>query len=90
MNKYKQVIEDNAIKVPHLSMELAEYLKDSFSIDKQMKEGLLRDTGVRTESYMLGFIAGLAHSQNVIDCMLTNQEGAYDDLVDLTDNYLKD
>lgn len=89
MNTFNKEVDDNAYNVPHISAELAEYLKETFSADKQIQEGLLSDTGVvRSESYLLGFLAGLGYAQSIITTMVTNQDGQYVELEDVTDNYL--
>ena len=79
------------IQIPHISQQLAEHLKGEFSADKQISEGLLSDPAVvRSEGYLLGFLAGLGYSRQVIDSMIMNQEAKFeeDTLVDVTDNYL--
>lgn len=80
---------ESDMNIPHISNELAEYLASVFSADKQLSEGLLADPNVvRSESYLLGFLAGLGYSQSVIRTMLDNQNGKYEELVDVTENYL--
>lgn len=79
------------ILVPHISKELAEHLKNEFSADRQIASGILSDTNVvRSESYLLGFLAGLGYSRQVIDAMVANQEAKFeeDTLVDVTDSFL--
>lgn len=67
--------ETNAYDVPHISQQLADYLKEIFSADAQIAGGLLSDKGViRSEGYLLGFLAGLGFSRGVIDAMIANQE----------------
>lgn len=67
-------------KVPHISYELAEHLKQAFSADMQIAQGLLSDPKVtRSESYLLGFLAGLGYSQHYIDVMIANQQAIADD-----------
>lgn len=79
------------VQVPHISKLLAEHLKAEFSADKQIAGGLLSDPEVvRSEGYLLGFLAGLGYSRQVIDAMIMNQEAKFeeDTLVDVTDNFL--
>ncbi len=75
--------------VPYLSNQLAEHLISEFSADKQLLDGLLSDPSVvRSEAYLLGFLAGLGYSQSVIKTIIANQEGHNEELVDVTTNYL--
>jgi len=67
-------IDENAYNVPHISLQLAEFLKEEFSADRQIAGGLLSDSNViRSESYLLGFLAGLGLARQSIDVMLINQ-----------------
>lgn len=67
-------------KVPHISRELAEHLKEVFSADRQINEGLLRDPNVvRSESYLLGFLAGLAYCASHVQYMVDEQDGKFND-----------
>lgn len=89
LNQYQNMIEDNALNVPHISNELAEYLKEEFSADKQLASGLLSDPNVtRSEPYLLGFLAGLGLARRIIECMIINQDSQFAELEDVTDNYL--
>lgn len=75
--------------VPHIDAILADYLKEQFSADKQLEEGLLADPNVvRSEQFLLGFLGGLGYSRNVIDVMLRNQVGIQEDVEDVTESYL--
>lgn len=66
--------ENNAYDVPHISSQLAEYLKSELSADSQIAQGLLSDPAVtRSESYLLGFLAGLGYGRQVLDVMIANQ-----------------
>lgn len=66
--------ENNAYDVPHISAQLAEYLKAELSADSQIAQGLLSDPAVtRSESYLLGFLAGLGYGRQVLDVMVANQ-----------------
>ncbi|MGL5643169.1 MAG: phage protein [Metamycoplasmataceae bacterium] len=68
-------MDNNAYDVPHISAQLAEYLKAEFSADAQIAQGFLRDDGVkRSEGYLLGFLAGLGYGRQVIDVMVDNQQ----------------
>lgn len=90
MNQFKTLIEDNAINVPHISAELAAHLKNEFSADKQIQEGLLSDPNVvRSESYLLGYLAGLGYSQQIIEVMVANQDSQFAELEDLTENFIQ-
>ncbi|UTQ78166.1 protein of unknown function (DUF2717) [Aeromonas phage JELG-KS1] len=63
--------------VPHISKQLADYLKEELSADRQITLGFLRDDGIkRSEGYLLGFLAGLGYGRQVIDVMIANQEAA--------------
>lgn len=75
--------------VPLLTTQLAEYLTEQFSADKQIRDGLLSDPNVvRTEGYLLGFLGGLGYAQEVLRVILVNQEGISLDVVDETDNFI--
>lgn len=68
-------MDNNAYDVPHISKQLAEYLKGELSADRQIAQGFLRDEGVtRSEGFLLGFLAGLGYGRQVIDVMIDNQE----------------
>lgn len=68
-------MDNNAYDVPHISAQLADHLKDELSADRQIVQGLLSDPEVkRSESYLLGFLAGLGYGRQVIDVMIANQE----------------
>lgn len=72
--------EDNAYNIPHISQQLADYLKGELSADAHINRGLLSDSGViRTEGYLLGFLAGLSYSSQFIDVMLQNQKAVSED-----------
>lgn len=67
--------DDNAYDVPHMSAQLAEYLKGQFSPDAQIAQGLLSDPQVtRSESYLLGFLGGLGYAQQVVSVTIENQQ----------------
>lgn len=67
--------DDNAYDVPHMSAQLAEYLKEQFSTDSQIAQGLLSDPQVvRSESYLLGFLAGLGFARQVVTVTIDNQQ----------------
>lgn len=67
--------------VPHISTQLADHLKGEFSADRQIALGLLSDPEVkRSEGYLLGFLAGLGYSRQVIDVMIANQQGVSDEM----------
>lgn len=72
-----QIIDNGGdYDVPHISTQLADHLKGEFSADRQIALGLLSDTSVvRTEGYLLGFLAGLGYARQVVDVMIDNQEG---------------
>lgn len=62
-------------QAPIISKRLAIYLKDQYSADNQIAQGLLSDTNViRSEGFLLGFLAGLGYARQVIDIMLDNQD----------------
>lgn len=66
---------DDVYDVPHISAQLAEYLKNELSADRQIAMGFLRDDStVRTEGYLLGFLAGLGYGRQVVDVMIQNQQ----------------
>jgi len=66
--------DENVYNVPHISQQLADFLKEEFSADRQIAGGLLSDPHVvRSESYLLGFLAGLALARQSIDVLLVNQ-----------------
>lgn len=68
-------MDNNAYDVPHISAQLAEYLKAELSADAQIAQGFLSDDGVkRSEGFMLGFLAGLGYGRQVIDVMIDNQQ----------------
>lgn len=65
-------------KVPTISKELTEYLSKEFSADTQIARGLLSDTKViRSESFLLGFLAGLQYAQQTVQIMLENQNAKF-------------
>ncbi|MGL5583273.1 MAG: hypothetical protein ACRDCE_20295 [Cetobacterium sp.] len=67
--------EDDVYNVPHISQQLADHLKDEFSADRQIADGLLSDPKVvRSEAFMLGYLAGLGFARQVIDVMIANQQ----------------
>lgn len=85
--KSENSLEDN-LKVPVISKELAAYLLNQFSADVQIAGGLLNDPNVvRSEGYLLGFLAGLGYSSEVIRSMVFNQEGRVSDVFE-TDTFL--
>lgn len=66
--------DNDTLNVPHISAQLAEYLKDQFSADAQIAQGLLSDPAVtRSEGYLLGFLAGLGYAQQIVQVTLDNQ-----------------
>ena len=68
------MLDRDEYKVPLLTIELAEYLKEQFSADRQISLGLLSDPAVvRSEGYLLGFLAGLGYSRQVLDSILDSQ-----------------
>ena len=79
--------------VPHISTQLADHLKDEFSADRQIALGLLSDPEVqRSESYLLGFLAGLGYARQVIDVMIANQQGVSDEMTgirEMTESWLQ-
>lgn len=86
-------ITDNGgdYEVPFIHPVLADYLKGELSADRQIAMGFLRDDSVvRSESYLLGFLAGLGYGRQVIDVMLDNQQGTPEEggLRDMTDSFL--
>lgn len=86
-------IEQNGddYNVPFIHPVLADYLKEQLSADQQIAMGFLRDESViRSEGYLLGFLAGLGYGRQVIDVMLANQEGQSLEggLRELTDTFL--
>lgn len=81
------MIDDNAYTIPHISKQCAEYLKDELSTDRQIAGGLLSDSSVvRSEAYLLGFLAGLGYSRQVLDTMVENQ----DSMAEESDTMLRD
>lgn len=88
--------DNNAYDVPHISAQLAEHLKAELSADSQIAQGLLSDPAVtRSESYLLGFLAGLGYGRQVINVMVANQDAYADESntltrtdVDVTDSWL--
>ncbi len=69
--------DNNAYDVPHISQQCAEYLKSLFSADTQIAQGLLSDPNVvRSESYLLGFLAGLGYAQQQLTVMIDNQNSS--------------
>jgi hypothetical protein len=92
-------MDNNAYDVPHLGKHTAEYIKSQLSADTQIANGLLSDPNVtRSESYLLGFLAGMGYSRQVIDVMIANQDSAAEESdtimrdindFDVTDEYLK-
>ncbi|MGL5566928.1 MAG: hypothetical protein ACRDC4_14480 [Plesiomonas sp.] len=86
-------ITDNGgdYNVPFIHPVLADHLKAELSADRQIAMGFLRDDAVvRSEGYLLGFLAGLGYGRQVIDVMLANQEGQSVEggLQDMTDSFL--
>ncbi|MGL5189988.1 MAG: hypothetical protein ACRC7S_10120 [Cetobacterium sp.] len=86
-------ITDNGgdYNVPFIHPVLADHLKAELSADRQIAMGFLRDASVvRSEGYLLGFLAGLGYGRQIIDVMLANQEGQSLEggLRDLTDSFL--
>lgn len=68
-------MDNNAYDVPHISKQLADYLKEQLSADAQIAQGLLSDPAVtRSEGYLLGFLAGLGYGRQVLDVTIANQE----------------
>lgn len=92
-------MDNNAYDVPHLSKQAAEYIKSQLSADTQIAQGLLSDPAVtRSESYLLGFLAGLGFGRQVMDVMINNQESAAEESdtimrdineYDMTQSYLE-
>lgn len=92
------MIDTNAYDVPHVSKQAAEYIKEQLSGDRQVAGGLLSDPAVvRSESYLLGFLAGLGYGRQVLDIMIQNQEAAAEESdtmlrnlteIDATQSYL--
>ncbi|UNI71908.1 hypothetical protein [Aeromonas phage vB_ AhaP_PT2] len=65
-------------KVPTISKELTEYLAAEFSADAHIARGLLKDPNVvRSESYLLGFLAGLQYAQQTVRVLLANQDAKF-------------
>lgn len=65
-------------KVPTISKELTEYLAAEFSADVHIARGLLKDHNViRSESYLLGFLAGLQYAQQTVRVLLANQDAKF-------------
>ncbi|UAT28088.1 hypothetical protein [Aeromonas phage PZL-Ah8] len=65
-------------KVPTISKELTEYLAAEFSADVHIARGLLKDPNViRSESYLLGFLAGLQYAQQTVRVLLANQDAKF-------------
>lgn len=88
-------MDNNAYDVPHISAQLAEYLKDQLSADKQIAQGLLSDPEVkRSEGYLLGFLAGLGYGRQILDVTIANQEAFAEEsdtltrTVDYTESWL--
>ena len=82
--------DDRDLNVPFLSQQLADHLLFEFSADKQIDEGLLSDPEVvRSEAYLLGFLAGLGYSRSVLTTILRNQEGISMDAEDITESYVR-
>lgn len=62
-------------QAPVISKRLAEYLKNRYSADTQISQGLLSDPNVvRSEGFLLGFLAGLGFARQQIDIMIDNQD----------------
>jgi len=62
-------------QAPIISKRLAEYLKNRYSADTQISQGLLSDPNVvRSEGFLLGFLAGLGFARQQIDIMIDNQD----------------
>lgn len=69
---------DDYEKIPTISKELTEYLAEEFSADVHIARGLLKDPNVvRSESYLLGFLAGLQYAQQTVRVMLANQDAKF-------------
>lgn len=69
---------DEYEKVPTISKELTEYLAKEFSADVHIARGLLKDTNViRSEGYLLGFLAGLQYAQQTVEVLLANQDAKF-------------
>lgn len=69
---------DEYEKVPTISKELTEYLAAEFSADVHIARGLLKDPNVvRSEGYLLGFLAGLQYAQQTVQVMLANQDAKF-------------
>lgn len=67
--------DNDTLDVPHISAQLAEYLKGQFSADVQISQGLLSDPSVsRSEGYLLGFLAGLGYARQIVKVTVDNQE----------------
>lgn len=71
---------DENMNVPVISNELVEYLLEEFSADTQIARGLLSDDSVvRSEQFLLGFLAGLGYARQFVDVMRKNQDGKFSD-----------
>ncbi len=69
---------DDYEKVPTISKELTDYLAAEFSADVHIARGLLKDPNVvRSESYLLGFLAGLQYAQQTVKVLLANQDAKF-------------
>ncbi len=72
---HNQSTDDQQQQAPTISKRLAIYLKDKYSADAQISQGLLSDPNVKvSEGFLLGFLAGLGYARQQIDIMIDNQD----------------